>query len=95
MTHVSATMGDPDKVIGHRAGLDRNNDDALTHTYAMMENGDLWPMCGYGWNRSDGTAFSIFRFPPGSEGDCLICRKNVMNGKPPLTEGWPHKTKWI
>jgi len=82
-------------VIGYRGGSCRNNDYALSHTYAMMKNGDLWPMCGYGWNRSNGSRFSIFRWSPGSEGDCAICAKNVRDGKPPIKDGWPHKTKWL
>ena len=88
-------IGPSDKVAFYRAGNDRNEDYALSHTYAQMENGDLWPMCGYGWNRSDGERFSIFRSVPGSEGDCRICQKNVLAGKPPIKDGWPHKTKWL
>ncbi len=84
-------------VIGYRAGICRNSKDGavLSHTYAMMEDGKLWPMCWLGWNRSDGGSFSIFRYPEGSQGDCMICRKNVMAGKPPLFKGHSHKTKWI
>ena len=52
------------KVIGYRSGSCRNSDDALSHTYAMTAAGNLWPMCEYGWNRSDGHRFSIFRGAP-------------------------------
>lgn len=52
-------------------------------------------VCGYGWNRSNGSRFSIFRWSPGTEGDCAICAKNVRDGKPPIKDGWPHKTKWL
>ena len=83
------------KVLFYRSGLCRNNDYALSHTYAEMENGDLWPMCGYGWNRSDGEHFSIWRGAPGTEGDCRICQKRVATNQPPVLEGWKHKTKWI
>lgn len=79
----------------YRVGSDRNEEYALTHTYAQMENGDCWPMCGYGWNRSGGEAFSIFRGAPGTEGDCKICMKNVTNKRPPMKDGWKHKTKWL
>lgn len=79
----------------YRSGQDRNNDRALTHTYAQMKNGELWPMCDYGWNRSNGDRFSIFRGTPGSEGDCALCGKNVAAGKPPVTEARQHKTKWL
>lgn len=82
-------------VVGYREGQCRNEERALSHTYAMMEDGGLWPMCGYGWNRSDGERFSILRNVPGSEGDCKICAKNVAAKKPPLMDGFPHKTKWL
>lgn len=84
-------------VINYRAGRCRNDDKwtLSSHTYAMMEDDNLWPMCWLGWNRSDGDRFSIWRDFPGTEGDCIICRKNVAAGKPPLFKGVPHKTKWI
>ena len=83
------------KVIGYRSGSDRNNDNALSHTYAMMDDGELYPMCGYGWNRSDGTGFSIFRGTQNTEGDCKLCRKNVAARKPPVMDGFKHKTRWL
>lgn len=83
-------------VVGcYRSGQCRNNPSALTHTYAMMSDGELWPMCGYGWNRSNGHRFSILRGSPGTEGDCKLCRKNVLAGKMPMIDGFTHKTKWI
>jgi hypothetical protein len=90
----------PDRVIGYRRGQCRNDGHdgyraGCSHTYAMMADGELWPMCGYGWNRSDGEAFSIFRSAPGSEGDCKLCRKNVAAQKPPVFDGFPHKTRWL
>jgi hypothetical protein len=91
----TATIPDADRVVGYRSGSDRNEPDAIDHTYAMMANGDLWPMCGYGWNRAGGAGFSIFRGSPGTEGDCKLCRKNVADAKPPVFDGFPHKTKWL
>lgn len=82
-------------VAFYRSGQCRNNDSALTHTYAQMENGDLWPMCDYGWNRSNGDRFSIFRGAPGTEGDCRICSRRVRKGLPPVLEARAHKTKWF
>ena len=87
-------------VENYRAGSDRNAGfDGFypkhSHTYAMMADGELWPMCGYGWNRSGGERFSILRSFPGSEGSCGLCRKNVRAGKPPVTDGFPHKTRWL
>lgn len=83
------------KVSYYRLGQCRNNPNATTHTYAQMEDGSLFPMCGYGWNRSDGQRFSIFRGYPGSQGDCLVCIKNVAAGAPPVFDGFPHKTRWL
>jgi hypothetical protein len=83
------------KVIGYRLGQDRNDDLALSHTYAMTSAGGLWPMCGYGWNRSGGARFSVFRGSPGTEGDCRLCVRNVAAGKQPVHRGWPHRTKWL
>lgn len=87
------------KVIGYRAGSCRNaaayGESQASHTYAMMDDGELFPMCGYGWNRSDGHGFSIFRDAPGTEGNCKLCRKNVAAGKLPVFDGFPHKTRWI
>lgn len=83
------------KVIFYRSGQDRNEDRALSHTYAETAAGNPWPMCGYGWNRSDGERFSIFRGSPGTEGDCRLCGKAVASGKRPTTKGIRHKTKWL
>ena len=88
-------MSKAEGVDDYRSGQDRNEDRAMTHTYAMMTNGDLWPMCEYGWNRSDGRAFSIFRGSPGTLGDCKICTANVIKGASPVTNPRGHKTKWI
>lgn len=83
------------KVIGYRSGSDRNEDNALSHTYAMTAAGNLWPMCEYGWNRSGGRRFSIWRGSPGTEGDCLLCQRAVAAGKRPVHRARGHKTKWL
>lgn len=83
------------KVAYYRSGSCRNNDRALSHTYAETEAGNLWPMCDYGWNRSNGNRFSIFRGSPGTEGDCKICQRNVELGKRPCHKPFQHKTKWL
>lgn len=85
----------PPKVLGYRSGSDWNNDRALSHTYAETDDGNLYPMCGYGWNRSGGHSLSIFRGSPGTEGNCKLCQKNVAAKKPPVIDGFPHKTKWL
>lgn len=82
-------------IVGYRAGSCRNDETALSHTYAMMDDGDLVPMFGYGWNRSNGEGFSIWRGSPGTRGDCLICHRRVAANKPPVFDGFPHKTRWL
>lgn len=78
----------------YRAGQCRNDPTATSHTYVETDDG-LFPMCGYGWNRDNGNAFSIFRGAPGTEGTCAVCRANVIDGKPPIRDGFPHKTRWL
>lgn len=79
----------------YRSGSSRNSDGRTkSHTYVETDDG-LAPMCGYGWNRSDGEAYSIWRGVWGSEGTCLRCQANLAAGKPPVTDGWPHPTKWL
>lgn len=80
----------------YRSGSDRNEPGLrVSHTYFDDPIDGLLPMCGYGWNRSDGERFSILRGSPGTEGDCKRCRANVRAGRPPVRGGWPHKTKWL
>jgi len=77
-------------------GADRNNpDEARSHMYLDNAQLGLLPMCGYGWNRSDGNAFSILRGNGSARGTCKICEKNIAAGKQPVMDGFPHKTKWI
>jgi hypothetical protein len=83
------------KIIDYRSGQCRNDPRALTHTYAEMADGKLWPMCGYGWNRSNGERFSIFKGSRGATGDCKLCARNIAASKPPVIDGFPHKTKWL
>lgn len=82
-------------VAFYRSGQDRNSPRALSHTYAQTIAGNVWPMCGYGWNRSNGSRLSIFRGSPGTEGDCKLCAKNVQDGKRPHWRSFAHKTKWL
>lgn len=87
-------------IENYREGIDRNKGceghyPKVSHTYAMMSDGELWPMCGYGWNRSNGERFSILRQVPGSRGACKICAKRIVAGKPPVLDGFKHKTRWL
>lgn len=79
----------------YRSGQCRNDTKALSHTYAECNNGELLSMCSYGWNRDGGNGFSIFRGAPGTQGDCMLCSRNVASGKLPVKKGFKHKTRWL
>lgn len=83
------------EIVGYRSGSCRNNDRALSHTYAEMDDGELWPMCIYGWNRDSGHAFSIFRGSVGTEGGCKLCAKRVRLNLQPVTVPVTHHTRWL
>lgn len=54
------------------------------------------PMCRFGWNRSDGASFSIFRGHSGRRGLCKTCFKRAEAGLPPVeSKPGSRKTKWI
>jgi hypothetical protein len=91
----AAVKAKPVEIDCYRSGQCRNDQSALSHTYAQMTDGELWPMCGYGWNRNGGHSFSIFRGSPGTQGDCKLCAQNVAANKSPVCEGFDHKTKWL
>ena len=80
----------------YRSGVCRASEHGTvkSHTYMETDRG-LFPMCGYGWNRSDGIGFSIFRGSYGTEGDCKLCQKNLAAGQDSVFDGFPHKTKWL
>ncbi|GAB4071681.1 hypothetical protein KHC28_00125 [Ancylobacter sonchi] len=82
-------------ITAYRSGQCRNDERALSHTYAETGGGDLLPMCGYGWNRSDGERLSIFRGWYGTEGDCKLCQRNLRAGRAPHPGPFPHKTRWL
>lgn len=74
----------------------RNEPDLIrSHLYKKMPDGGLLPMCGYGWNRSNGERFSILRGWTGARGCCKTCIKRADKDLPPIADGWAHKTKWI
>ncbi len=91
-TKKPSGAGEPD--IKYRSGSDRNEENRKSHTYVEVD-GDIYPMCSYGWNRSDGYGFSILRGPYGSEGTCLRCQANLRAGKAPVMKPWSHPTKWL
>lgn len=84
------------KVVDYIEGVCRNEPNASrSHLYASTVAGNLWPMCDYGWNRSNGSRFSIFRGWSSSRGTCKICEANVDAGKRPVVRARPHKTRWL
>jgi len=75
-------------------GQDRNDKYARAHCYEAESFSDIHgPLCGYGWNRSDGEGFSIFRnVVTGPK--CKTCMKReAANAR--AVDPWQHKTKWI
>jgi hypothetical protein len=84
------------EVVSYILGADRNNpDEARAHLYAKTTDGDLWPMCDYGWNRSDGERFSILRGNGSARGTCKICTRRMHLNLAPVTEPRTHRTRWL
>jgi hypothetical protein len=79
------------EAIGRNPGEERQH----SHLYAVID-GDYTPMCRYGWNRSDGEGFSIFRGHRGAKGLCGICDRRRVSGLAPVhSVPGSHKTKWL
>jgi hypothetical protein len=80
------------EAIGRNPGEEAQH----SHLYAILPDHDYMPMCRYGWNRSDGEGFSIFRGHSGARGLCRTCQKRAAANLPPVP-GVPgsHKTKWL
>ena len=84
------------RVVKYIPGICRNQQNlSRSHTYAYTKVGNLWPMCDYGWNRSDGDAFSIFRGHTSKRGHCRICTRRTEQKLPPITHPRKHRTKWL
>ncbi len=83
-------------VISYIEGMCRNEQHKIrSHIYALTKAGHYWPMCSYGWNRSDGESFSIFRGHRSGRGTCKICLNNKLAGRRPVIRPFKHKTKWL
>ena len=84
------------KVTGYIVGADRNNPDTVrAHLYATTQDGEYWPMCEYGWNRSDGERLSILRGNGSARGTCKLCEKRRDAKLLPIFQAKGHKTKWL
>jgi hypothetical protein len=57
-------------ILHYRSG--QTNRKTMSHTYAEMLDGDLHPMCHHAPDR-----YSILLDPPGTEGECKACLRNV------------------
>ncbi len=66
---------------GYISGLGRDvPHPKLAHLYEGTLADPGLPMCRRGWNRDDGTSYSIWRNNIGERGICLICLKRAMKG---------------
>ena len=80
------------EAIGRNSGEERQH----SHLYAINDKGEYLPLCIYGWNRSDGARFSIFRGHTGARGLCKICDKRRKQGFGGIEDAaGSHKTKWL
>ena len=77
-------------------GMDRSEDGYKnkTHLYEGPFSDLGKPMCKYGWHRSDGEGYSVFRNNISQAGICTLCLKRAEANLPGV-DPWPHKTKWI
>jgi hypothetical protein len=91
-TSTAQTQGLKPEIV---EGCCRNEPNkSRSHLYKYVD-GELYPMCGYGWNQSGGESFSILRGWRSERGTCKLCEKNVKAGKTPVMDGFPHTTKWL
>lgn len=81
---------------GYITGMGRNpgEENLATHLYEGTFNNPGLPMCKWGWNRSDGKRYSIFRNNVGNIGICKICLRRALAGKRGV-ESANHKTRWL
>lgn len=99
------------KTVEYVEGIGRNEGEDKQHSHLYVKISEptdvaamaglgartgYLPMCRYGWNRSDGESFSIFRGHTGARGLCKICKKRAAKNLPGV-EAVPgsHKTKWL
>lgn len=64
----------------YRPGLGRDYPHPKrSHLYEIGDNvmDFKYPMCSYGWNRDNGTSYSIWRNQIGDKGVCRLCIKRA------------------
>lgn len=62
---------------------DHNDDHKVTHLYKGTFSDPGAPMCKRGWNRDEGTGYSIWRNNISPVGLCKICVRRAMEGRDP------------
>lgn len=66
---------------GYITGQDRDTDRGqVTHLYKGTFSEPGLPMCKRGWNRDNGTSYSIWRNNIGNGGICKVCLKRALKG---------------
>lgn len=75
-------------------GLDRNDQHLVAHLYVGEFDDPGDPMCARGWNRSDGSSYSIFRNNVGNAGICQVCQRRAEEKRDPVASV-KRKTRWI
>ncbi len=88
----------PPTVVSYIEGMGRNDGEErqVSHLYAILSDKSYLPMCRKGWNRSNGSSFSIFRGHTGAKGICKTCQKRKDAELPPVeAKKNSHKTKWL
>lgn len=61
----------------------------IAHLYKGTFDDPGLPMCRHGFNRDDGTSYSIWRNQQGEDGVCGICLRRSQKGKDGMP--WPVK----
>lgn len=67
---------------GYIAGQsrDHNDDHRVTHLYKGDFGSPGLPMCARGWNRDNGTSYSIWRGNISPAGICRVCERRALKG---------------
>lgn len=69
---------------GYIPGQDRNNSPQalrkVAHLYKGTFNNPGLPMCKIGWNRDEGTSYSIWRNNISPAGICKVCLRRALKG---------------
>ena len=56
----------------------------VAHLYKGTFQDPGMPMCARGWNRDDGTGYSIWRNQVGDAGICQVCQRRASEGRDPV-----------